>query len=65
MNFNEEMERELQGLGLGGKVVPIRPEDKGTAEDWAELERKVRLRVHGNEVMLAQSMINADFSVLG
>ena len=64
MNFNEEMERELSALNLGGKVVDIRPEDKGTSEDWAILERKIALRVHENEIMMTQSELNAARSAL-
>ena len=64
MNFNEEMERELRELNLGGRVVPIRPEDKGTSKDWAILERKIALRIHENEIMMTQSELNAARSAL-
>ena len=64
MNFNEEMEKELQELNLGGKVVDIRTEDKGTPDDWAALERKIALRVHENEIMMTQSELNAARSAL-
>lgn len=64
MNFNEEMAIELQELNLGGKVVPIQSEDKGTPEDWAILERKIALRVHENEIMMTQSELNAARSAL-
>ena len=64
MNFNEEMQNELQELNLGGKVVSIRPEDQGTAEDWAVLEGKIALRVHENEIMMTQSELNAARSAL-
>lgn len=64
MNFNEEIEKELRDLELGGKVVAIRPEDKGTPEDWAALERKIALRVHENEIMMTQSELNAARSAL-
>ncbi len=64
MNFNEEIERELQDLNLGGKVVDIRPEDKGTSKDWAALERRIALRVHENEIMMTQSELNAARSAL-
>lgn len=64
MNFNEEIERELAGLNLGGKVVDIRQEDKGTLKDWAALERKIALRVHENEIMMTQSELNAARSAL-
>lgn len=64
MNFNEEIEIELQELNLGGQVVPIQPEDKGTSEDWAILERKIALRVHENEIMMTQSELYAARSAL-
>lgn len=64
MNFNEEMERELKELGLGGGVVLIQPEDRGTSNDWAALERKIALRVHENEIMMTQSELNAARSAL-
>lgn len=64
MNFNEEMERELKELNLGGGVVLIQPEDRGTSNDWAVLERKIALRVHENEIMMTQSELNAARSAL-
>ena len=64
MNFNEEIEMELQELNLGGHVVPIQSKDKGTSEDWAVLERKIALRVHENEIMMTQSELNAARSAL-
>ena len=64
MNFNEEMEKELQELNLGGKVVQILPEDRGTPNDWAVLEKRIALRVHENEIMMTQSELNAARSAL-
>lgn len=64
MNFNEEMERELSDLKLGGKVVEIHQEDKGAPTDWAILERKIALRVYENEIMMTQSELNAARSAL-
>ena len=64
MNFNEEIERELQELNLGGKVVDIQQADKGTPADWANLERRIALRVHENEIMMTQSELNAARSAL-
>lgn len=64
MNFNEEMERELKELNLGGRVVSLQPEDRGSSNDWAVLERKIALRVHENEIMMTQSELNAARSAL-
>ena len=58
------MERELEELNLGGRVVSIQPEDRGTSNDWAVLERKIALRVHENEIMMTQSELNAARSAL-
>lgn len=54
----------MSDLNLGGKVVDIPPEDKGTSKDWAILERKIALRVHENEIMMTQSELNAARSAL-
>ena len=62
-NFNEEMEKELTELNLGGKVIPILEKDKGTSEDYAKLETKILLRTEQNREMMEQSMINAEHSL--
>lgn len=62
-NFNEEIERELAELQLGGKVVPIDEEDKATSEDYAKLEAQILLRTEENRKMLFQSSINAEHSL--
>lgn len=59
-NFNEEMERELSELQLGGKVISINYEDKGTPDDYAKLEAQILLRTEENRNMLFQSSINAE-----
>lgn len=64
MNFNEEMERELSSLCLGGKVVDIPQKDKGTPNDFATLERKIAIKTRENEVMMEQSIANASDSIL-
>jgi hypothetical protein len=64
MNFNEEMERELRELNLGGQLESICTEDQGTPEEWAILEKKIALRVHENEIMMTQSELNAARSAL-
>ena len=56
--------KELEGLNLGGKVVDIQQEDKGTLEDWAVLEKNIALRIHENEIMMTQSELNAARSAL-
>ena len=43
-NFNEEMVRELADLNLGSRLVPISEKDKGTLEDYAELEANIFAR---------------------
>lgn len=40
-NFNEEIAKELQELKLGAKLVEIPLEDRGSLEDYADLEAKI------------------------
>lgn len=56
-NFNEEIADELKDLG--GRIVLIEDNDKGTASDWANLENEIQIRTHENEVMMEQSLIEA------
>lgn len=58
-NFNEEIEKELLELNLGGKIITIAEEDKGTSEDYAKLESSILLRMEENRNMMYQSVINA------
>jgi hypothetical protein len=58
-NFNEEMQKELAELNLGGKVIPIAEEDKGTSEDYAKLESKIFIKTEKNRIMMEQSIIYA------
>lgn len=44
-NFNEEMENELN---LGGKCIPISDNDKGTPNDYANLESKIVLKTEAS-----------------
>lgn len=55
MNFNEEIAKELEDLNLGGRVIEISEKDKATSEDYAKLERKIRLKCNENEVMMYKS----------
>jgi hypothetical protein len=64
MNFNEEIVKEFVELNLSGCVKNIPNEDKGTLKDWADLERKIELRVRENEIMMTQSELNAARSAL-
>lgn len=63
MNFNEEMDRELRELGLGGQVVPMKEDDKGTEEDYLNLARKGRKIDEKNTAMFRESAINAEFGM--
>ena len=40
-NYSEEFCEEMKPLNLGGKLVSIPEEDKGTKEDYAKLEAKI------------------------
>lgn len=63
MNYNEEIEKELKPLGLGGRLFKIPEEDRGTPKDWAELEQNVDLHARENEIMMEKSIINAKKSL--
>lgn len=63
MNFNEEMEYELQGLSNHGKVVPIKEEDKGTPEDYVKLDMELMKMDIKNTTMLRESVRNARFGL--
>lgn len=60
MNFNKEIEKELKTLELGGKVIPIKREDKGTPEDWAKLEHEISIKMDENAKMLVKSLLYSD-----
>lgn len=62
-NFNEEMVRELADLNLGSRLVPISENDKGTLEDYAELEANIFVRTEENRIMMEQSIINAKYGL--
>lgn len=65
MTYNEEIEQELKNSGItGGKRVKAKEEDKLTPEDLRELESRIRLCCEENEYILAQSMINAQKSIV-
>lgn len=51
-NFNEEFYEEMKPLNLGGKLVSIPDKDKGTLENYANLEAKILLRTRKNETYI-------------
>ena len=59
MNFYKELEREFKAAGIEGGVIPVPAELRPTAEDFGELERRIAMRVHENEVMMAESELLA------
>ena len=66
MNFNEEFDKEMKNYGInGGKIVSISDEDKATPEDHAKFEAKLALITRENEIMLEESIKNAEKSFLG
>lgn len=66
MNYNEEFNEEMKKCGInGGQIVTIPNEDKATPEDYAKFEAKLALRTRKNEIMLEESIKNAEKSFLG
>ncbi len=59
MNFYKELERECISAGLSGKVIPVPQELRPTNYDYADLERRIAIRVHENEIMMAESELLA------
>ena len=59
MNFYKEIEREFKEAGILGGIYPVPEELKPTSEDYADLERRIGIRVHENEVMMAESELLA------
>lgn len=59
MNFNEEIAYELSELGLGGHLVEIIENDKGTYQDYSELEAKLLLADMETTTMIRESSRNA------
>lgn len=60
MSFYKEIEREFKAAGIAGGIRPVSEELRPTREDYAELERRIAVRVHENEVMMAESELLAD-----
>lgn len=65
MSFYEELEREFKAAGIAGSIRPVPEGLKPTREDFAELERRVAIRVHENEIMMAESELLAARMALG
>ena len=66
MNYNEEFDKEMKKYGInGGQIVTIPDEDKATPKDYAKFEAKLALRTRKNEIMLEESVKNAEKSFLG
>ena len=59
MNFYKELEREFKSAGLTGAIVSVPEELIPTSEDYAKLENAIAIRVHENEVMMAESELLA------
>lgn len=59
-NFNEEMENELN---LGGKCISISDNDKGTPNDYANLESKEDKKTEANREVMEKSISYAEASL--
>ena len=57
MTFHEEIAQAFKDAGLTGfKLVELPDEKKPTAKDYAELQRKIDIRMRENDEMLAMSI---------
>ena len=64
MSFYEELDREFKAAGIAGGIIPVPEELSPTPKDYAELERKIAIRVRENEIMMEESMKNAESSIV-
>ena len=64
MDFYKELDREFKNAGLKGRIVEVPPELRPTPEDFAELERKIAIRTHENEIMMEESIQYAKNSLI-
>lgn len=62
MNFYKEIEHELNNAGILGSICSVPEELKPTSEDYADLERRIGIKVHENEIMMAESKLFASQS---
>ena len=64
MNFYEELKMCADEAGIEGvRIVEVPLELRPTKDDYRELERRIAIRVAETYKMLAQSQINAQFSL--
>ena len=63
MNFYEELKQCFDEVGIEGRIVEVPPELRPTPEDFRDLEQRIALKTDKNERMLAQSIVNAQFSL--
>lgn len=64
MNYNEEMMQEFKKIGIKAKLIKLKPEQKGTPEDWKSLEKKITIYARENEMMLEKSIQYSSNSVI-
>ncbi len=59
MNFNEEMAREFDAVGIEYEIIAIPPEKRATPEEWQQLENKIAAHAEENYQMMALSGLYA------
>lgn len=57
MNYNEEMYKLFNELGIKGELITISKKDKATPSDYKELEDKILLKTERNRNMMFLSEI--------
>lgn len=63
MSFIEEVFEEIEEYGTA-EIENVPSTEKGTSKDWIELEDRISLYVRENEVIMAESELNAALSAL-
>ncbi len=57
MNYNEEMYKLFNELGIKGELITISKKDKATPSDYKKLEDKILLKTEKNRNMMFLSEI--------
>lgn len=63
LNFYKELKQCFDEAGIEGGIIEVPPELEPTLEDYKELEHRMTLKAAETDRMLAQSQINAQFSL--
>ena len=64
MNFYKEVINEFKNAGIQGKIKPVPDSLRPTCNDFADLEKRISIRVYENAIMIEKSKILADYCMI-